>query len=340
MLDVLIRKHKKIRSSLGISVPVPIDTDAVVQAVFEGLLLREKADTGQEVLPGLEAYLKPKKDDLYGRWENAAEREKRSRTMFAQESIKADEIAVELAEARASVGTAAEVAAFTAEALRAHGAVVSEKAGLYRFDLKDVPRALRDALGVGTELSARFELPVDDGVAHLSRTHPAVEGLASHVMDTALDPLGESVARRAGAIRTRAVERRTTLLIVRFRHDILSRHGAEERSQLAEECRLLAFAGAPESAEWLDEKTAEALLTAEPAGNIAPEQASGFVRKVVEAFDLLRPHVEAEARSRAEALLEAHRRVRQAARVRGVSHRVEPQQPADVVGIYVFLPAS
>ena len=40
VLDVLLRKHQRIRSSLGISVPVPIDSDAVLEAVLEGLVLR------------------------------------------------------------------------------------------------------------------------------------------------------------------------------------------------------------------------------------------------------------------------------------------------------------
>src|SRR5258708_28998964 len=43
VLEVLLRKHRTIRSSLGISVPVPADTSKVLEAVFEGLLLREHA---------------------------------------------------------------------------------------------------------------------------------------------------------------------------------------------------------------------------------------------------------------------------------------------------------
>jgi hypothetical protein len=50
------------------------------------------------------------------------------------------------------------------------------------------------------------------------------------------------------------------------------------------------------------------------------------------------PHLESAARSRAAELLEAHRRVRSAARLRGVSQRVEPQLPPDILGVYVFLP--
>ena len=35
VLDVLIRKHNRIRNRLGISVPVPINTDSVTQAILE-----------------------------------------------------------------------------------------------------------------------------------------------------------------------------------------------------------------------------------------------------------------------------------------------------------------
>ena len=43
VLDVLISKHKQIRNSLGVSVPVPGDTEEVIEAIFEGLLLREES---------------------------------------------------------------------------------------------------------------------------------------------------------------------------------------------------------------------------------------------------------------------------------------------------------
>ena len=344
VLDVLIRKHKKIRSSLGISVPVPLDTDAVVEAIFEGLLLRERGGTSsQQLLPGLEEYLRPRKEDLYTKWDDVAEREKRSRTVFAQEAIArgADEVvARELNESRTAVGSSRDVESFAIGALKGHGAFVSPDDEVFRFDLSETPRALRDVMGCDEKFTGRFELPVSEGVLYLSRTHPIVEGLAAHVMDTALDPIADSVARRAGAIKTRAVSRRTTLLLVRFRYDIAALHGKHERTQLAEECRILAFEGAPDQAKWLDDAAGEQLLRAEPDENIYPEQATNFVRRVVEGFDALKLRLEEEASRRAEALLDAHRRVRSAARITHVQYRVEPKPPADVLGIYVFLPVS
>ncbi|MEZ4522480.1 MAG: hypothetical protein R3A46_12680 [Thermomicrobiales bacterium] len=61
VLDVLLRKHKSIRSSLGISVPVPGDTNQVVEAIFEGLLLRERSSSAgtAQYLPGFEEMLSP-----------------------------------------------------------------------------------------------------------------------------------------------------------------------------------------------------------------------------------------------------------------------------------------
>jgi hypothetical protein len=107
---------------------------------------------------------------------------------------------------------------------------------------------------------------------------------------------------------------------------------------LAEDCQVLAFAGSPQNPEWLDRETAERLLHASPDANIHPEQASDFIRKVVEGFDFLRPQLESVALQRGQELLDAHQRVRRASKIRNVRYRVEPQLPPDVLGIYVYLP--
>ncbi len=352
VLDVLLRKHKKIRSSLGISVPVPVDTEKVVEAIFEGLLLKSKPSpkvplVGMEsYLPGFEEIMKPTKDDLYGKWDAISEREKRSRTLFAQETIKPDEVARELRAAREAVGSGVDVASFVQGALRGMGAVVSGAESI-KVDITEAPVALKDALSrsanVGAKFSARFEPPARENELALTRSHPLVESLSNYVMETALDPLAAErknmvFARRCGAIRTKQVERRTTLLLVRMRYHIVTTQNGEERPLLAEDVQVLAFRGAPESAEWLDTETAEKLLSAEPDANIAPEQAGEFVGKVIAGFESLRPQLDEVALQRGAELLDAHQRVRKASKVRNVQYRVEPQLPPDVLGIYVYLP--
>ena len=339
VLDVLIRKHKKIRSSLGISVPVPIDTEQVVEAIFEGLLLRRKAGNEEQLLLDFEDYLRPKKEDLFAKWDASAEREKRSRTMFAQEGLSAsvDEVQRELSEIRTAIGSSVDVAAFTKEALLAYGAVVSQN-GAVRLDLAEIPRGLRDALTPDRHLMVRFEPPAKSRELLLTRTHPLVEGLAGYVLDTALDPEVESVARRCGVIRTQAVSRRTTVLLLRLRYHIITRRGAQEQPLLAEDCQTVAFAGSPANPTWLDRAIAEELLQSTADANIHPDQAAEFIRKVNEEFPALESHLREVAFQRGQELLEAHTRVRTATRMQGVRHRVEPQLPPDVLGVYVYLP--
>jgi superfamily II DNA or RNA helicase len=351
VLDVLLRKHKAIRSSLGISVPVPVDTEQVIEAIFEGLLLKgkqPKVGLSAQLLPGFDDYFTPELKDLYGRWESSTEREKRSRTLFAQESIKVDEVAQELKAVQESIGSGVDVDGFTRQAFTAFGATISGN-GLIKVDLEGVSSALQDGLTgampalKGQSIQASFQLPVPEKAYYLTRTHPIVETLANHVLETALDPLSGDAslypaARRCGAIRTRAVNRRHTLLVVRFRFHIISIRGEKEKTLLAEECQVLGFAGSPQNAEWLDQATTEALLKADPNGNISPEQAADFVSKVIDYYESLKGHVEEVAQKRGEALLEAHHRVRRESKTRNVRYRVEPQIPPDILGLYVFLP--
>jgi hypothetical protein len=120
--------------------------------------------------------------------------------------------------------------------------------------------------------------------------------------------------------------------------DIVTRRVDEAFPLLAEDCRLLAFAGSPQNAEWLPGDLAESLLDAEPEANISPDQATDFLRKVTEGFDLLRARLDEFKHERAAELLDAHVRVRAASQAKGVSYEVNADLPPDVLGIYVYLP--
>jgi len=340
VLDVLLRKHRNIRNSLGISVPVPVNTDDIVEAIFEGLLLRERSGGAiEQYLPGFEEYMKPKKEDLYGQWDSATDRERRSRTMFAQEGIKVDDVSRELEAAREAVGLSVDVASFVKQSLRSHGAIVREDDPI-PVDLAEVPRALKDVLALEhDQFKATFVMPVKGKELYLTRTHPLVENLATYVMDTALDGAVGSIAKRCGAIRTKQVETRTTLLLLRLRYHLITARENEEKTLLAEEVLPVAFAGAPDQAQWLDLETAEMLVTAEPDANIHPQQATQFIQRVIEGMEILQPRLEAVAQERSEALLQSHRRVRDAAKHTG-RYRVEPKFPVDILGIYIYLPAA
>jgi len=331
VLDVLLRKQNTIRTSTGVSIPVPANTEDVVEALMEGLLLRG-GDEAQQYFEGFD----PIRQKLHASWEEAADREKRSRTLFAQRAIDPEVVRRELDEARAASGAPEDVRRFVKTALAAHGAGIEERNGCVRVRLQDADPELRDTLQLTGELDVVFEPPVPEGTLYLPRTAPLVESLASHVLETALESGASGVARRAGVARTRAVGKRTTLLLLRLRYEIHERRSARP-NLLAEESRILAFEGAPGAARWLDDREIEPLLLAAPDANIAPEQAREFVEEVVAGLPTLEERLESLAHERSEALADAHGRVREATR-RRARHSVEPRLPVDLLGIYVYLP--
>jgi len=345
VLEVLLRKHQQIRRSLGVSIPLPGNTEQLVQAVMQGWLLRGKKKHEQRGL--FDAEMGEEEREVLRNWDNVSEREKRSRSVYAQDALANkidDAVRLELAETQAGLGSSADVAWFTRHALRGLGAGVQEKADRVRIDPLGLPQALRDLLGRNADFDARFEFPVGKGVIHLGRTHPLVEKLAGHVFGQALDEHAVGpVACRAGVIETSRVERRTTLLVVRFRFRLLSRHGgaATERELLAEDCGVLAFRGAPDKAEWLPDMEAETLLLSPAEGNVLPDRARDFLDRVLGGFASLRSHLDEAARRRGKVLEEAHQRVRQAAtHIRGVGCEVRPNLPPDVLGIFIQLPKN
>jgi len=340
VLDVLLRKHKQIRDSLGISVPIPGDTNAVMEAVLESLLARGRDDAFAYDQLNLIEEVAPERGTLHGEWDQSAEREKRSRTLFAQQTIAVDEVARELEAAREAVGSGVDARRFTIAALRAHGATVRERGGAIEADLREAPLPVREAVGV-EHLRARFEpVGLGRGELYLDRTHPVVEGLAAHVLDSALDTSADGAATRCGAIRTLAVDRRTTALLMRFRFGMSSPRGSDRRELLAEDARVLAFAGAPESPEWLDPEAAEALLEASPDANLGEGQAERAVARMLTGLDPLREALTEAAWARAEEIAAAHGRVRAEARAGSARYEVRPKLPPDVLGLYVFLPLA
>jgi superfamily II DNA or RNA helicase len=340
VLDVLLRKHKKIRSSLGISVPVPATSDEVLEAVFEGLVLRglDSPPSQEQLLPGFEDYFKPQTQDLYAEWDAAGEREKKSRTIFAQHGLKTAEVHQELEAARKAIGMGVDVESFVHDALEELGAGFTRDRKGIRIDLSECDRGLKDALPVEEEkLLVRFQHPAPEKGLLLSRIHPFIESLASYVLDTALDPLSKSVASRCGVMRTEAVTTRTTLLLLRHRMHLIVNRSGQDYPLLAEDADVLAFEGAPDQARWLDRDQAELLLHAAPTGNVMPEQIYDFLQRVLDGMPLLTSRLDKACDERADELLSAHRRVRLASKAKGTM-RVEAQRPPDILGIYILLP--
>lgn len=346
ILDVLLRKHEAIRRDLGISVPVPPQSDQVLAALLEGLLMRGRDSDQLEFDLGLPAQAQ----DLEAQWRSSAEEEKRSRTRFAQAAIRPDEVQAAVDAARLSLGQPADIATFTHSALEELGAQPRRDGNGFVADTAPLPLGLRDALGAGTT-SIRFvaDYPAPRGSAVLVRTDSTVGTIAAFVLDSALDgalPQRERPARRCGVVRTADVQTPTTALLMRFRTHLALPARDGERVQLAEEARVLAFTGQPDAPDWLSRAATETLLTARPTGNTPPDAARNIVAGILDSLPRLEPALEQAATAISEELRADHAAVRLAARgeragalgIRGLS--VTPQLPVDILGVYLYLPAD
>lgn len=304
---------------------------------MEGLILRA-SDHRQDTL---DFEYDPKAVELDREWKSAAEREKASRTKFAQRAIHPEEVAAEVKEIRANLGTHAEVRAFTEQALTALKATLKTTQRGFTASTGPLPGGLLDALPPGREgqLTFQNDFPVAKGENVLHRTDAAVEAIASYVLESALDPsLPTAVrpARRCAVVRTAAVDTRTTLLLVRYRFHLTLPARAGERTAVAEDAATLGFTSRDGVLSWLEPDEVSALLDAPPSGNVSnPGQ---YLTSALGQLAQVQSHLDDHGQALAEKLRASHRRVRAAsgAVVRGLGVRAE--SPPDVLGVYVFVP--
>jgi len=90
---------------------------------------------------------------------------------------------------------------------------------------------------------------------------------------------------------------------------------------------------------WLSDDGVAKLLQSVPTSNLPRDMISRQIQESIEFAEANQTYFEQLAKERAQALLEDHRRVREAARDVG-QYSVSPCLPVDVIGVYVLLPEA
>jgi Superfamily II DNA/RNA helicases, SNF2 family len=344
VLKVILRKAEKIRKELGVAVPLPADNTKVLDAIMKAVLLRSRR-VG-EAARQLVLDFGETETAVDRAWETA--RDKMTRTVFAQRRLRPDEVLPEWRKAVAVLGGEEDVARFVKNAAERLGAPLEPRRDHYRLPLGHMPKALQERLegaGLKGTLKIGFAHPAPSGVLHIHRAHPLVANLADYIAESALDLGDPELGARAGAMFTAGVDVRTTVYLLRLRHQItVERREAQGRyapakSLLAEECLGVAVRGTA-APEVLDEADALALLSLEPGRNMEDGQKARLVSQALEAVPELEPRFNDIAQSRAEALLADHRRIREASDARGFRYSVSPALPVDKIGVYVLMPMA
>ena len=343
ILDVLIRKGRTIREILGTSVPVPADSERVLDALIESVLESSRARRGGRGRIGRQLSLISEDVSKFHReWENRAEAEKRTRAYFAQSAISPGEVARELDEMEPALGSAKDVRRFVANAVqRFNGELRAAGTDGAAFDLfpGDLKALIRERAGGGAvsfPMRVSFDGVPPGGATALGRAHPVVEAISEAALARALSE-DESAApfARSGAIVTDAVSARTAVLILRLRYLIKA-----ESDQFAEEIVCAAFRrGGGGGLYWLqptDSAALNLLQTAVPTANMPPSERREHVEW---ALGMLKDGWHKEiAAEREAALADAHSRLRKA--VKTAKAEITTHEPPDIIGVYALIPAG
>lgn len=340
VLEVLLRKAREIRRTIGVSVPFPENSASVMEAVTNAVLLKPSVRIVQnEQLSLFEAdEIEAEKKNAISAFDEAANREKVSRSIFAQHAIKAHEIENDLRDVDEAIGNVQAVEDFVVETLRFMGVQTDKKKDGYKVFTSNLPQRLRELLGIKNEILISFKSPTPAGYKYIGRNHPFTEHLSQYVINNALQGADQHAAR-AAVMRTSDVKDKTVLFQLRVRNVIAEQPLNKEI--VAEEMWLWGYTGDVGNKQYIDKEKALALLmTATPAGNMEEGEKAYWLGEEMEwvanetTFRALTDEVALE---RANHLVESHTKFKKL--VSGSVYKVvEPVLPMDVLGIYIFLP--
>jgi superfamily II DNA or RNA helicase len=348
VLDVLLRKVREIKRATGINVPFPEDSQSIIDTITQALLLnpdrhvKKKRGDGDSQLMLFDfsnfEEAAAAKANVTRKVDEAAEREKTSRSIFSQNAIKSQEIEEDLRAVDEAIGDPKAVEEFVTTALsNLFGVQITKDREGYGIVTGNMPPQLLDLLPAGRLVKVSFESPTPEGYQYLGRNHGFVEQLCQLVMGNTLARQDKRAAR-AAVIRTSQVTRKTTLLLFRCRNVI-------EQSKLghqvvAEEMLLWGWSGTPQDKEYLDHAAAKALLTAARASSdLSPQSRASFLENELRLMSSLQSQFDVIAEKQSEHLVAAHERF-SALMDKQRFQVVHPVLPMDLMGIYILLPET
>ncbi|MEZ4644859.1 MAG: SNF2-related protein [Chloroflexota bacterium] len=352
VLDVLLRKVREIKRATGISVPFPEDSQSIIDTITQALLLNPERQVKTRRLSAQHRQLAfdfgdfdeaaQAKANVTRKVDEAAEREKISRSIFAQNAIKAQEIEEDLRAVDEAIGDPQAVENFVTDALQnlLGVQVIPEGKKGYRLVLGNLPPQLRDLLPAGDGnhdgVRVSFYSPTPEGYHYLGRNNRFVEQLCQLVMANTLARSGKRAARTA-VIRSRQVATKTTILLFRCRNVIERQRGAQQI--VAEEMILWGWRGTPQQKEILEHDEAKALLSAaRAASDLSPQARASFLANELKLLGSFGAEFDQVAEQQSQRLVEAHERFSTLVDGSRRFQVVYPVLPMDLLGVYILLP--
>ena len=340
VLQVILRKAARIREELGVPVPVPDEGRSLTQALLKAVLLRRRGGSG--AVEGRQVEL------FEAGWEDAKTKARKSRTVFAQRRMKPDDVLPEWRKSLAAVGGRDDVQRFASRALARLGSGLEPLRQGFKVPTAPLPDEVRERLeaeGIVGTVAIDFAYPPAPGCRAVQRSHPLVAVLADTLLartlsaddsDDASTRDDPSVLGRVGCWISEGVRGRTTVALLRLRHQLLSRARHGETTLMVEEAAALAWA-APRTSGPVAGSEALALLALPPSGDPPRHVREREAARALALIEERAADLDDFADARARALLDDHLRVREAGRATGRTS-VQGLPRPDVIGVYVLLP--
>ena len=344
VLNVILRKARAIEKQTGVRVPLPDDSGSLTTALMSAVLLRAKEDRQMALDFGESEEAR----QIEMAWLNASEKEKRSRTIFAQNTLRPEEVAREWDAMQSALGGYEDTERFVAHAMkRLNAALVPLSSGGYRAPVHLTPESFRERF-VGESLiedatdnpiRIGFSARPPSGCISVHRAHPLPGVLAETFLERALDEFSRrddlAALPRTGAWECARVEEVTWLGILRVRHKLDARGKLGPRFSMAEESAAIAFSASSRT-RLLAGDDAFSLLDRD-GEDLAETIRQSEIERGLAALPSLSAELNSYAAERAEMLADDHIRVRRALGSRA-QVRVEAIKPVDVIGFYVLMP--
>ncbi|WP_101102118.1 helicase-related protein [Macromonas bipunctata] len=341
VLQVILRKAESIRKELGVLVPMPDDEGKLTQALLNAVLMRKHTTAGQKAQIGFD-FGEPARQ-INTVWQSAREKAAKNRSIFAQRRLKPDDVLPEWRKSAAVLGGPQEVQHFVTRALSKLGAGLEPYKNHFKAPLGELPPALKERLaaeGLTGTVRIDFKQPTAQDAILIQRTHPLVVALADTLLEQALDSQNDAAegVARAGAAFVDNVPLKTTVLLLRLRHQLSVTRDGHTKLMLCEETVAVSTTGSEALSE-LPLPQARTLLGTEAVRNMPSVVRDRHIQQALDTLPSWQSALNDVAKTRAQALLADHRRVREAADARG-SYQVTASLPVDVMGVYVLVPAT
>lgn len=357
ILRVILRKAESIRKELGVPVPLPDNSNKLKKALLEQILFSYKKKNPSQLSFDLTQYDKQqsfKLDELEATkeidsvWKNASENAKKSKSIFAQQSLKPDEVMPELERNMSFIGGKNDVVRFTLRALARIGATAEKiKDECFRFPFENLPEIVKGRLeSDGFDQITRISFtdkPIEKYI-NVKRNHPLIHSLADNMLEYSLTEINDdkviegnpSFLGRTGCWISSNVSSKTAIVLIRLRYQLSTEVRGKKRVDLVEEALCVGWQGNDLERFLLDAEALKILShssDAEPPEAVKKRLISQTLEDIIKKFSKF----EEFALARSQEILKDHDRVKAASKGKGIL-KVDVVLPPDLIAVYVVLP--